>query len=88
MLRVEVRHNGFTRPCRQMRVNIGPADTKETAHKSIVASAAAALNVAFNADAKLFTPSGAEVNALLLEKDDLLYVDFSGAPFTSPADAE
>ena len=88
MLRVEVRHNGFIRPFRQMCVDIGPADTQETAHKSIVASAAAALNVAFNAEAKLFTSSGAEVDALLLEKDDLLYVDFSGAPFTSPADAE
>ena len=31
MLRVEVRHNGFIRPCRQMRVDIGPADTQETA---------------------------------------------------------
>ena len=69
MLRLEVRHNGFTRPCSQMRTKISPADSRDTARLSVAAAAASALGCPFDARAAIYTPTGAEANALRLHID-------------------
>ena len=51
-----------------------------------LAAAAVALGVTATMNAKLFTSIGAEVDPMLLEKDDIVYVAFDGASYLPPAD--
>ena len=86
----EVRFNDFCLPCKQIRVEFGADDKEETVRMSIAAAAATALSgrtmrATCDTSAKLYTASGADVNPLLLEKDDLLYCAFDGADFIVPA---
>ena len=79
MPRIVVRHNGFLRPCRQVFVDIQPADELTVAHQKVIAAAGRALDVAAASEqAKLYSVIGAEVDATLIEKDDILCVAFYG----------
>ena len=91
-MRLEVRFNGFCSPYKQIRVEFSADDSEETVRMSIIAAAATALSgrtmrATCDTRAKLYTASGADVNPLLLEKDDLVYCAFDAADFTVPINA-
>ena len=69
-----------------MLIDVQSADCRADAHQKVVAAAAVALGVTATMNAKLFTSIGAEVDPMLLEKDDIVYVAFDGASYVSPAD--
>ena len=85
-----MRHNGYIRPYRQVLIDIQPTDAQSVSHEKVVAAARRALEALRGlpaANVKLYTDVGAEVDAALLEKDDLVYVAFDAADFLPPADA-
>ena len=77
-----MRHNGYMRLYRQILVDIQPTDAGSVSHEKVVAAASRALETTGlpAAQVKLYTDVGAEVDAALVEKDDLVYTLPSTAP--------